>query len=1115
MHVLYHNADPAAKREADDWLNQFQQTPEAWQVRRWLRGARARAPLAAVGPALTRTPPAPRARSPALAPAQTADQLLHTPMQEGSEVWYFAAQTIRTKIWNDFEQLPEAAHGSLRDSLLSHLTQRAEGAGHILTQLCLALACLAVRMASWEQPIHDVHARLGSATRAILEFLTVLPECALDSRLLVERGRRAAVRASLAAAAPHVYALLGHVQQGDAQGAHLERALRCFLSWFRLSAAEICRADQEAAEGGGADGAARAATRDAAVRELAAKAEPLVQLGTAQLLKPDDDCFEVAVDLSIELVRLLTGEGGGERDGSALGAGGDVALARQAHALAMLSQLLGPLGAQLQAHVASQDEDAARGLCRLFAEVGESCAPLLANVLGGTLPPAVAASIDPATARHAAELVQILLAASAHPTAHVAEVCLNCWYLLMQELTVRLDGERRGAAQLAWTGAYLQLSRALVRAMVLPDTSDGWSADAFDDFRSFRYVCGDALCDAAKVVGGGVLLGAIVEAVRSGLEQLEGGVWRPLDGALQAAKAVAAHVGAQQEEPVASMLAAIVRLPLSTAHHLLYTALLCASSYSAWLHAHPDKLGSVLLFASSCLQAGDAKVAPAACIGLKNICDSCSEELAAEPWASQLLSLVAQSAELPLKSVDRVELLQGCGYVYSLLPVPAVVRCLEALGSPMLSRLAQLCAEGAPAPPPSEVLSVLDQLVGLVRYCQVGVGEFDEFHPIANLLSAAWPVLCAVHARCGKDSRRAARGRTRAWRSTCSPCVLRSAAAAPSTRPPLTLSPAQPSAPPVPPAHTLRPPAPPDRAAARWSACAAWSSSPCARRAGTRARCCPRSSRRSPAGSRRTRTRASCMCCMCARQTSRATRRLLTRPSAVRAGCGARDHLAWRGPAIGLSSSCEPDAARSPPRCARCLSGHPPARPRSHLRPDERARGGAAAAHERGGRDGGGPARRAGRVPGRARGFLPTLDCDARALPLPAAALRLLAAARAARRAVRAPAAQQRVDGRHQVRRAPAPRAAQARGHGAGRARRARRHGRAAERASRGRAAARDRGRAARPARAALLDDAARDRGVRARAGRRVGGGRVRRAAASRAGRGRAHGHGHHPPQRV
>jgi transportin-3 len=713
-------------------------------------------------------------------------------------------------MWSDFEQLPADSHASLRDSLLSHLTQHADGAGNVLTQLCLALACLAVRMPAWDNPIADVHARLGTqqnTTRALVEFLTVLPECATDSKLPVEQARRRAVSVQLAGSAPQVYELLSHLSRSDAS-VPSERVLRGFLSWFRLSSYELAPA---------AGDAAGSAARDAAVAEVMRSSNPLVQLAMDELFKPDDDCFEVAVDVSIELVRLLTGESGCDGDdGGSRGGSGESALVRQASSLSMLGPLLERLVAQLQAHVRAQDEDAARGLCRLLTETGEACSPLITSVLAGTLPAAVSAAIDPATAQRAAQLTEALLLCTAHPTPEVAEIAFNFWYVTMLEIASRLEGEQRAAAQRAWTPAYLQLTAALERAMVLPAESESWSADGFDDFRRFRFACSDGLSDAAKVAGGDVVLGTVVEAIQAGLATLSTtGEWRPLDGALHAAKALSSYVSASRDEPVASMLGAICALPLSSAHQLVHSAVMCASGFASWLHSHPDRLGAVLSFVSASLATGDAQVAPAACVAVKNICDACSEQLAAEPWASQLLTLVVGSRELPLASADRAELLAGAGYVYSLLEVERVVRFLEALATPILHRLSQLCPEGSAQPPSSEVCSLLDQLVALVRYCQPSVPEFAEFHPITNMLKASWPVLTSVQRHLHRDCRYA-RAPTSARASSARP--PRTRAGLPSAR-----------------SHRARPPL--SRASpapsARWRSCVASSSLPCAPRART------------------------------------------------------------------------------------------------------------------------------------------------------------------------------------------------------------------------------------------------------------------------------------------
>jgi transportin-3 len=58
LHALYHNTDRAVKADADKWLEQWQQSPEAWSV---------------------------------------ADTILHDPTSN-MEALYFCAQTLRTKV---------------------------------------------------------------------------------------------------------------------------------------------------------------------------------------------------------------------------------------------------------------------------------------------------------------------------------------------------------------------------------------------------------------------------------------------------------------------------------------------------------------------------------------------------------------------------------------------------------------------------------------------------------------------------------------------------------------------------------------------------------------------------------------------------------------------------------------------------------------------------------------------------------------------------------------------------------------------------------------------------------------------------------------------------------
>lgn len=90
---------------------------------------------------------------------------------------------MRTKIHQSFYELPIEVHSSLRNSLLDHISQINEATSSVIvTQLCLALADLALQMPSWNNPTLDLISKFSHTNIwPLLEILTVLPE-ELDSR---------------------------------------------------------------------------------------------------------------------------------------------------------------------------------------------------------------------------------------------------------------------------------------------------------------------------------------------------------------------------------------------------------------------------------------------------------------------------------------------------------------------------------------------------------------------------------------------------------------------------------------------------------------------------------------------------------------------------------------------------------------------------------------------------------------------------------------------------------------------------------------------------------------------------------------------------------------------
>ena len=176
--ALFHSDDPAVKAGANRWLDAWQQTPDAWGV---------------------------------------SDRVLHDE-SSSQDLQQFCAQTLKTKVQRDFDELPRDAVPALRDSLLALLLKAAAArAAAVRTQLALALAALAAHApaASWGaggalQWLAERFAGQASdvALSCMLEMLTVLPQEADSRKIALRPERRAAFGEELRGYLPHALEVL-------------------------------------------------------------------------------------------------------------------------------------------------------------------------------------------------------------------------------------------------------------------------------------------------------------------------------------------------------------------------------------------------------------------------------------------------------------------------------------------------------------------------------------------------------------------------------------------------------------------------------------------------------------------------------------------------------------------------------------------------------------------------------------------------------------------------------------------------------------------------------------------------------------------------------------------
>lgn len=164
-----------------------------------------------------------------------ADELLQ--QKRDLHSCYFAAQTMRNKIQTSFHELPEASHESLRDSLVAHISQiNGETDPVIVTQLCLALADLALLMATWQNPVLELMEKLSPHPNSIwplIVVVTLIPEEINSRHLRLGSNRRKEIYHQLESNARTVIEfLVACLSQCNQNPQMLQKIIKCFSAWI-------------------------------------------------------------------------------------------------------------------------------------------------------------------------------------------------------------------------------------------------------------------------------------------------------------------------------------------------------------------------------------------------------------------------------------------------------------------------------------------------------------------------------------------------------------------------------------------------------------------------------------------------------------------------------------------------------------------------------------------------------------------------------------------------------------------------------------------------------------------------------------------------------------------
>ncbi|KAG8830659.1 Nuclear import receptor [Serendipita sp. 399] len=504
---------------ANEWLQDFQHTIEAWDVSSSLL-------MAADSPA---------------------------PLK------MFAAQTLKTKVVYDLNQLPPEQLPLLRDTLVSALQQFSAGPRNTLVQISLALSSLSMQMPEWAPTaVQNLIETLGTTPEyvpGLLQFLAVLPDdVSTNTRIPVSDDEyRTRSQLLLTENCENVLKLLNMYITAQGITSHIQKLVFEVLSSWVVSG-EIS-----------ASMLGQTPLFDSMFEALAT-----------------EELFEMAGDLLCDFIHETQ-----ELDDN----------------MQVIEKIVPRLIAlQPQLEADKEDPDRLRLWCKIFCEAGETYRMLIVHHTDTFLP-----------------LVQAIAQCAASDDLDIAQLTFNFWYRLGQSLgkqrTIPSDISKVYEAVLSTFIGHIHFPMDTV-STTAQDQDDfrSFRHDIGDVLKDCCYVLGaDFVLDRTY----GILTDALERGMSGSVV-----AWQEVEAPLFAMRALGGEIDwTQQNDKILKIMEVLPGLPAHP--RVRYAALMLLSRYTPWVAKHPEHIPAQLNYITSSFQDSDLEVVSAAGHALKYLCQDC------------------------------------------------------------------------------------------------------------------------------------------------------------------------------------------------------------------------------------------------------------------------------------------------------------------------------------------------------------------------------------------------------------------------------------------------------------------------------------------------------------
>lgn len=605
LDTMYSNAPRDNKMEATLFLETFQKSKEAWE---------------------------------------TVHHILESP--NNIQLQIFAAQTLRSKVTYDLNQLPESSYEQLKDSTI-HLLQLfpLKSQRLIRTQISIALSQLSLQFLNWQDALEEVIHKLSSTpeivTSCLLDFLKILPEELSDVKKSSLTDEEFNLRTTLLISNNVERVLLMLKELADSNTTNNEyltsQILNCLNNWIK----------------------------ECPVQSIL-QVNSLTSLIFLSL--SNDETFDTAIECLCTIIRET-------RDID------DYALID-----ALYIQLIELNKFFITSHPEKlQDHETFQGLARLYVEAGEAWHILIVK-----------------NSKHFKPLVLILLEVCKYEEdLDVVKYTFPFWDFIKQLLTLSKFEQSR----IEFMDVFTDLIRVIIKHLTYPVNADE-NASLFDDkeqedkFKDFRYEMGDVLKGCCAVVGATRALGIPFQQIQHIIDNPQTSSWQHLEAPLFSMRTMAKEVSLRERTILPSIMTYLVQLPEHP--KIRYAATLVLGRYSQWTFKNQEFLEPQMTYIIKGFEivkaAGTSAEAKKANIdiimatsrALMYFCQDCSTLLV--NYLEQLYMLYGEIRD-SLDTESHLELVDGLAHVISQVPIENLYKTTDMFISPTIDSIISSAAQ--------------------------------------------------------------------------------------------------------------------------------------------------------------------------------------------------------------------------------------------------------------------------------------------------------------------------------------------------------------------------------------------------------------------------------------